>query len=561
MELAIGDALVVRFRLSEVYRTRLDDVDRALDLYRDVLDRSPLHEDTTHALEALMDDPRYKAQAAAQLEPVYLRKSKWPELTRALEAQLEAEESPERKKELLRRLAQLHEVQLEDLETALETFARLFRVEPSDAHSWDALARLSRVLGRQERVAEVYEAYLDEVGLEDETGVRLAVIAAQIRDQFGRNLERSSALYQRALAVDPTSSAVADALEDVLLRRRASEELRAFYRAQADVAGDDGRRVACLHKLAKVLELELRDADAAIRVHQELLEVVPGDSVSVAALDRLLAETQAWSALAEHVQYQIDRAANPAAAAQLKLRLAKLYEEHLDDVNLAIDTHEDVTRLEPSNREARTALERLASRPELLRRVSEILEPLYAQAGEWSRQIWLYEKLVGIESDLAERSRLYGEIARLHEAHGKSPREAMAAWRRTLVTDPSDDHARSELERLAAELSDWDALVQAFEEAIEATADNQREGLVARGRRAHARRTSRRSALGHHGLRAAGPVRLRRRGSLRAARGPVDHGRRLARPGESLQAQGRALLRSRWSAASSGVVLARCSMS
>ncbi|MFT3922722.1 MAG: tetratricopeptide repeat protein [Myxococcales bacterium] len=486
MELAIGDALVVRYRLAEVYRTRLDDVERALDLYRDVLDRSPLHEETTKSLEALMDDQRYKAQAAAQLEPVYLRKSKWPELTRALEAQLEAEESPERKKELLLRLAQLHEVQLEDLETALETYARLFRVEPADVQAWDALARLSRVLGRQERVAEVYELYLDEVGIEDETGIRLAVSAAQIRDQFGRNLERSSALYQKALAVDPTALSVADALEDVLLRRRASEDLRAFYRAQADVAGDDKRRVACLHKLAKVLELELRESDVAIRVHQELLEVVAGDSVSVAALDRLLAETQAWSALAEHLQYQIDRASDSANAAQLKLRLAKLYEEHLDDVNLAIDTHEDVTRLEPNNREARGALERFAARPELLRRVSEILEPLYAQAGEWSRQIWLYEKLVGIESDLAERSRLYGEIARLHEAHGKSPREAMAAWRRTLVTDPADDHARSELERLAAELADWDALVQAFEEAIEATADNQvKASLLAAVARTH----------------------------------------------------------------------------
>ena len=68
--------------------------------------------------------------------------------------------------------------------------------------------------------------------------------------------------------------------------------------------------------------------------------------------------------------------------------------------------------------------------------MSEILEPLYAQAGEWSRQIWLYEKLVGIESDLARALAPVRRDRALHEAHGKSPREAMAAWRRTLVTDP-----------------------------------------------------------------------------------------------------------------------------
>ncbi len=486
MDLVIGDALVIRFKLAEVYRTRLDDVERALDLYRDVLDRSPVHDDTTHALEALMDDKRFRAQAAALLEPVYLRKSQWSDLTRALEAQLEGDSSAEHKKELLNRLAQLHEVQLEDLDTALETYGRLFRVEPSDGHAWDALARLSRVLGKQSRVAEIYEGYLDEAGIEDEVGVRLAVIAAQIRDQFGRDLVRASSLYQRALAFDPTSLVVADALEDVLLRRRASEDLKAFYRTQADVASDDARRVACLHKLAAVLENELRDAEGAVRVLQEILESVPDDARSIAALDRLLGETQSWSGLAEHLQYQIERAPTSELAAQLKLRLAKLYEDYLDDVNLAIDTYEDVTSLDGQNREARAALERLSSRPELLRRVAEILEPLYAQHGEWSRQIWLYQKLVASEPDVAERSRMYGEIARLYEDNGRSPREALAAWRSALVTDPSDDHARSEIERLAAALSDWDALVHAFEEAIEATDDNQlKASLLSTVARAH----------------------------------------------------------------------------
>lgn len=497
MDLNIGDALVIRYKLAEVYRTRLSEVERALDLYQQVLERAPVHEETTHALEALMDDARHRPQAAALLEPVYLRKSKWPELTRALEAQLGGDADPEQKKELLHRLAQLHEVQLEDLDTALETYARLFRVEPSEGHAWDALARLSRVLGKQERVAEVYEAYLDEVGLEDEVGVRLAVISAQIRDQFGRDLARASALYQRALAFEPTALTVADALEDVLLRRRASEELKAFYRTQSEVATDDVRRVSCLHKLAKVLETELRDAEGGIRVYQEILELVSEDALAIAALDRLLAETQSWSGLAEHVQYQIDRATRPETAAQLKLRLSKLYEEHLDDVNLAIDTYEDVTRLEPKNREARAALERLSARPELLRRVAEILEPLYTEAGEWSRQVWLFEKLVGSETDVAERSRLFGEIARLHEVHGKSPREALAAWRRALVTDPGDEHARAEIERLANELSDWDALVQAFEDAVESTEDNQlKASLLAAVARAHdERRGDPRSAI------------------------------------------------------------------
>src|SRR5690606_16796996 len=313
----------------------------------------------------------------------------------------------------------------------------------------------------------------------------------------GRDSEKAAALYQRALTYEPSDLSVADALEEVLLRRQASDELRAFYRSQADVAEDDKRRIACLHKLAKVLELELRDSDAAIRIHREILEALSTEATSIQALDRLLAETKQWSGLSEHLQFQIDAAVGTPQELTLKLRLAQLYEERLDDVHLAIDTYEDITRIDAKHRETRAALERLAARPELLRRVAEILEPLFANGGEWSKQVWLYEKLVEIESEPAERSRLYGDIARLHEEHGKAPQEALLAWKRTLVLDPGDEHARQELERIATELSDWDSLVSSFEEAVEVTADNQVKAslLLAIARTHDERRGDPRSAI------------------------------------------------------------------
>ena len=472
MDIEIGDPVVVRYRLAELRRTHLDDPERALDLYEAVLERSHVHEETTRSLETMLDQGVHSARAAELLEPVYLRRSKWPELTRALEAQLSAEESTEKKKELLRRLAQLHEVQLEDLEAALETYGRLFRVDPSDMHAWDALGRLARVLGRQLRVAEVYESYLDEVGVEEELSAKLAVSAAQIRDQHGHDLLRAGGLYQRALAFSPTALPIANALEDVLVRRKDSEELRNFYRSQADAAGDETRRVHVLHRLARVLENDLHESEAAIRAYQEILEVSGTDRTAIAELDRLLSEAGRYSDLGEHIGYQIGLAAGTPLEAQLKLRLARLYEERLDDVTLAVDTYEDVLRTHPTHPEARAALERLCAHPELLRRVADILAPLYEASGEWEKQIWLAEKLVGSETDVAERSGLYGQIAHLYEERGRALPSSLAAWRRALSTDPSDDHARAELTRIASSLGDWNALVEAFEEAIEASQDN-----------------------------------------------------------------------------------------
>jgi tetratricopeptide (TPR) repeat protein len=473
LDLEVGDPVLTRYRLAELWRKHLDNPERALDLYEAVLERSPVHEDTTRALEVMLDQGLHAARAAELLEPVYLRRSKWPELTRSLEAQLANESSPERKKELLGRLGQLHEVQLEDLEAALETYARLFRVDPSDVHAWDTLGRLARVLGRQLRVAEVYEEYLEEVGVDDELSVRLSVSAAQIRDQIGHDLARAGKLYQRAVNFNPAALPIANALEDVLVRRRDSEELRNFYRAQADAATDENRRVHCLHRLGQVTENELREHAAAIRIYQEILEVAAGDEPAIRELDRLLTEAGRYTDLAEHIGYQIGLAGDGTLEeSQLKLRLARLYEERLDDVSLAVDAYEDILRAKPSHPEARAALERLCARPELLRRAADILAPLYERAGEWEKQIWLAEKLVGSETDVAERSQLYGQIARLYEERGQNLQSSMAAWRRALCTDPADDHARSELVRIASALEDWDGLVQAFEEAIETTVDN-----------------------------------------------------------------------------------------
>ncbi|MDB4988017.1 MAG: domain protein putative component of TonB system, partial [Myxococcaceae bacterium] len=469
LDLAIGDQNSVRFRLAELSRLRRGDTERAIELYREVLEHSSTHDGVRTALEGLMEDRTYRARAAELLEPIYLRSERWAELTRALEAQVEGEESPGKKKELLGRLAQLHEVQLEDLEAALDTYARLFRVDPSDTHTLDALSRLARVLRKQARLGQIIEEYVDEVGVHDELTVRLAVQAAQIADQHEHDLERATSLYQRALAYDPGARLLANAVEDLLTRREAYDELRAFYRHQADVSTEASERLTLLRKLAAVVEVELRDTEGAIRTHQEVLEIAPRDQRSVAALDRLLAEVLRWSDLADHLRHQIDGAVGTGLEVDLKLRLARLYEGELEDVDLAIDTYDQIVQIAPDSPEARAALERLSARPELLVRAAGILQPLYEQSGAWQKQVWLAEKLVAAETDKVERAELFRRIARLHEQRGRSPSAALDLYRRAVVSDPSDTESLAELERLAEKLGDWDAYVAALEAALHST--------------------------------------------------------------------------------------------
>lgn len=467
----IGDAVQVRYSLGELTQTHLNDAERALDLYKEVLERSYDHEATVTALESMLDEESMRGAVAEVLEPVYLRREDWPRLSQALEAQLATEVDVATRKSTLERLAQLQEVQLDDLSAALEVYARLFQEDPFDEEIWGTLVRLARVIEKPERVAEVYEAYLADSGVQDESAAKLAVAAAQIRDVHTHNLRQASNLYKQALEFDPTQRPVADALEDVLVRQKTYVELLELYRAQVDVAEDETRRLTLLHKMAQLHDGPLENPAEAVRTYQEVMDASPLDATAIEALDRLYASEQRWSDLGDHLRAQIDHAESDSQQMVLKMRLGNLLEERLDDVEAAIDMYEDITRMNATHRESVGALERLSRQEGLRARIAEILQPLYEASGDVAKRVDMNEQLLSIEQDPGERSRLLAEIGRLYEEEQGNKWSAMATWRRAFVADPADGVAREELERLATELEDWDTLVAAYEEAVETASD------------------------------------------------------------------------------------------
>src|SRR5690606_6419791 len=65
------DAIALQYRIAELYEKHLDDVPRAIDLYREVLTRDPSHAPTLSALESLKNGSVEPLAAANVLEPIY----------------------------------------------------------------------------------------------------------------------------------------------------------------------------------------------------------------------------------------------------------------------------------------------------------------------------------------------------------------------------------------------------------------------------------------------------------------------------------------------------------
>ena len=104
----------------------------------------------------------------------------WPKVTQILEARLDGEEDPSQRLELLRRLGDLQESHLEDLDGALETYGRLFAEDPHESHSQETLTRLARALGRWDRLAAIFDKTLRAVDVDDAETAALALTTAKL---------------------------------------------------------------------------------------------------------------------------------------------------------------------------------------------------------------------------------------------------------------------------------------------------------------------------------------------------------------------------------------------
>jgi len=473
-QLGLGDADAadLHYRLGRVSMDHLDDADRALDHFREVLDQSPDHGPTVEALEALGAREGYAARTAAMLEPIYYGRGDNPKLIGALEARIAAEEDVVARKELLTRLGTLYEEGMNDLGKALETYARVFREELGDRETWATMARIAAGLGRWDLLAGIYADALEAQTGDDEVTAELSFQTARLFDERVGDTAKARKYYHRALAFDPARAEVFTALEALLTRENAHRELLALYREAADRSDDVEARKAYLFKIAAIDEAALNDAPRAIADYREILEVDPADARAVDALDALLARTEQWTDLAELLERRIADAVSSDERSNLRYRLGRLRVERLRDPQGGVDAFREILEERRDRRDAVSALEQIADhRPELRLQVVEILEPLYRETDDWRKLVAVLGVRLAASTDRVDRGALLREIGSIKDARAHDTDGAFTAYSQAFAGDPGDGEAREAVERLAAEHALWDRLVQTYETALAQTDD------------------------------------------------------------------------------------------
>jgi tetratricopeptide (TPR) repeat protein len=461
-----GDLGNLRVKIAGVASRRLGDAERAFEELEQALGVDRRHEGAIAELERLLGEakqPEQRARAAELLEPVYLVRADWPRVRGVLEARLEVASEPDSRRDLLTRLAQLYEEQQEDYRSALETTAKLFHEDLSDAKAMAELERLARVAGAEQRLAEIYAYELEQATSDDHTTAKLARRTGELFDQIGQP-PRALAFYRRALEFQPDSKALFDAIDKILVREQLHEDRVKLHRQALDHRFDSAERLALLHTIALLERRELARPDEAIETYRAAIEVDDRDAVALDALVELYRERERWDDLAELYLRRAELADRPEQGIVYRLALARLYLK-LGQAERAVDQLEEIVRIDARHAEAIAELDALRQTDGLKERVVEILRPLYQAADDWRRLVQLNEDRFALASD-TDKVAVLRETAELWEQRGNDKKRARRANGTALRLDPEDGDVRAEYERLAADTQAWDELATTYQEIL-----------------------------------------------------------------------------------------------
>jgi tetratricopeptide (TPR) repeat protein len=449
-------------RLADLFERRLGQVERAIDTYRDVLERDAYDQNALGALERLSQEGPHELGIAEILEPLYQQQGDYEKLVNVYEVQARHSDDPGRKVELLHRIASLHEDVANNIERAFATYARALAIEPLDETTVAGLDRLARTSGRFGDLADVYEE-LAASQADPELVAHLYGSAARVVQSDVRDVGRAIGLFNKVLEVAPRDLNAVEALESLYGTAERNAELSQILQRKSKVLDDVVQQKAALFEAARLEEEVLHRPDAAIQVYEAVLELEADDLRALDALIRLYLELSRWEELLATQLKKVDLVHGAEDKKAIYYQMGAVYERELEDVPRAIDTYQKVLELDPDDLPALGRLDVLYQTaenwPELLTILAHEAEltadPAEAVSYQY-RIAELYEKRL---NDLDRAVELYRDVLNVQADHPPTLRALEG------IKDSSGPRAllaAQALEPVYDAMAEWEKLVSAL---------------------------------------------------------------------------------------------------
>ncbi len=382
-----------------------------------------------------------QAELAARLERLASLTSSWEEVSALYESvALRATASVART--LREKLARQAEARHQPAESARHWVELLLQF-PEDAVASQALDALERSAPQQlQSLAGVYATALGRLPHGSPMQLPLLARVARLFDGPLRNPEVAAQIYERWVEAAPTSP---EPLQSLVRIWRAVDNPAQLTSALSRIARLDDTAPSARRELwleIAGLRERLADQEGEMAAYREILAIDPRDAQALGRLAMLLGSAQRWDELAVLLSERSEQAAAEGArseAAQLRLQLAEIHEQHLEDFPKAIADYQAVLKDLPASPRVIGGLERLLQRvegPEDRARIAGLLEPLYEQAQNPQGLVAMLQARADGAAPGPERADLLRRAASVYLGPLGSPEMAFFAASQALRDDP-----------------------------------------------------------------------------------------------------------------------------
>ena len=441
--------LEIAYRRAQLWTVALNDVAQAIESYESIIDE--------YGVEQI--------DACSELERLYEGENRWQDLAHLLERRIEGGPDAEEELAALKfRLGRVSDIRLDDRTRAVELYREVLSLLPEHEGAKECLEQLlddeeaaaeaSRVLEPVYEIAGDWSRYVNALRVQHrfcgEPEMRLHLltrVADTYMQQVGDN-ERGFAALCDAYRELPSHFATLKRLEIM-----ASEEDR--FTSLADLISDlaAGTEDVSLSRLlwiktAQIHDVQLGDMEAAVSAYRKVLELVPGDREVLDALDSLYRGAQRWYELIGILRTRVETTESVDEKMQLLGEMARIHSDLLEEPDQAIALQSEVLELDPSRRQALSALDHLLE-----------------TQGMWSELADNVERQLSMAERTEEQIALLLRLADIREHRMGSTESAIEIYRDVLGNDPGNPAALGALERLL-ETADHQASVADILEPI-----------------------------------------------------------------------------------------------
>jgi tetratricopeptide (TPR) repeat protein len=425
-------------RLTQVYRDRQVNPERAIELYDEILQLSP-----------------GDVQAARALTALYDRAGDHVRVIDMLRDQYERSRSGTERVALLRRMAELWHHELREHSSAEWACRQVLEISPDDR---EALCRLQQLLEEQGRYGELIDILARErdASGSPEARVKLVRRMARLAAIDLRDEDRAASLWMELLELRPSNLEVTDKLIAAYERAGRNEELGTLLSKAAGSAKTPlVRQIDYLLRLGLLAESALDDPLLARNAFERVLRSRPDHRGALEALVRIYRREDAWQPLVAVLGKLQELAETEDDAFRIAWERAELLGDQLDDPASAAEL-----------------LESLGEDLALGRReVAASLLELYERSGNHRKVVRQAEVMLLAAESADERRRLYGLISRTWLTHLGDKHAAVAAYARFLAEFSGDLEGLATMARLQHEVGDHEAALGTLARRLDLATD------------------------------------------------------------------------------------------